>query len=143
MAGKTRARRKPLSHYLLVPYPFQVFTGEDPGYFITFPDLPGCMTQADSVKDIGAMAEDARRAWIEAEYERGNSIPEPSNTDSYSGRFNLRIPRSLHQRLDMASEREGVSLNQYILLLLAGGVEPRANPSIRAPRRASRRVGSS
>ena len=37
----------------------------------------------------------------------------------YSGRFILRLPRSLHKRLRSEAEAEGVSLNQYILYKLA------------------------
>jgi len=41
---------------------------------------------------------------------------EPNTT---SGQMPLRIPRSLHKRLKELSQREGVSLNQYCLFLLA------------------------
>ena len=67
------------------------------------------------------MAEDARQSWIEAEYERGNDIPLPSYPEEYSGKFNVRIPKSLHRALAKASRREEVSLNQYVLSLLARG----------------------
>lgn len=69
--------RKPLSYYLGLRYSFNVVAEED-GYFIIFPDLPGCMTQTDSRDEIAYMAEDARQGWIETEYERGGDIPEPS-----------------------------------------------------------------
>ncbi len=114
-----KKHRRPLNHYLSLAYPFQVITGSDPGYFVMFPDLPGCMTQADTPEEIGALAEDARRLWIETEYERGNDIPLPSGVDDYSGKFVLRLPRSLHQQLVWSSEREGASLNQYVVMLLA------------------------
>ena len=39
--------------------------------------------------------------------------------EEYSGRFVLRIPRSLHRELKEAADREGVSLNQYVLYKLA------------------------
>lgn len=37
----------------------------------------------------------------------------------YSGKLNIRIPRSLHQRLSREAKSDGVSLNQYILYKLA------------------------
>jgi len=37
----------------------------------------------------------------------------------YSGRLNIRIPKSLHQRLSQEAKADGVSLNQYILYKLA------------------------
>lgn len=43
----------------------------------------------------------------------------PIDTESYSGKFVLRLPKSLHCRLAMEAEKEGVSLNQYALYKLA------------------------
>lgn len=93
---KTR-QRLPLDHYLRLSYPFNVIAAEEGGFVIVFPDLPGCMTQVESADEIGPMAEDARRMWIEVEYESGSDIPLPSPAPDYSGRFNVRIPKSLHK----------------------------------------------
>ncbi|WP_042226876.1 toxin-antitoxin system HicB family antitoxin, partial [Paenibacillus popilliae] len=38
---------------------------------------------------------------------------------AYSGKFNVRIPKTLHRQLAEQSEREGVSLNQYVLYKLS------------------------
>ena len=57
--------------------------------------------------------------WIEAKLEAGYSIPMPVDSDSYSGKFVLRLPKSLHAKLAMEAEQEGVSLNQYALYKLA------------------------
>lgn len=134
-------QRQPLDYYLGLSYPFNVITDEGGGFVIVFPDLPGCMTQAKSADEIGPMAEDARRLWIEVEYESGADTPLPSQAPDYSGRFNVRIPRSLHRRLAEMAEREGVSLNQLVLSLLSRGeVEkaPRtAKPARHAPRKRS------
>ena len=39
--------------------------------------------------------------------------------EEFSGKVVLRIPRSLHRSLKEAADREGVSLNQYVLYKLA------------------------
>ncbi|MCA1670005.1 MAG: type II toxin-antitoxin system HicB family antitoxin, partial [Thermomicrobia bacterium] len=39
----------------------------------------------------------------------------------YSGKFNLRLPRSLHRKLAESADQEGVSLNQYAMQVLARG----------------------
>lgn len=39
--------------------------------------------------------------------------------EDYSGKLNIRIPRSLHRRLSQEAKADGVSLNQYILYKLA------------------------
>lgn len=116
----TTAKRKPLEYYLSLKYPMHVIADDvTDSYVVMFPDLPGCMTQVDSLDELAEMAEEARILWIETEYEDGDPIPLPSYPPEYSGKFNLRIPRSLHQRLAESAEREGVSLNQYVTSLLA------------------------
>lgn len=37
----------------------------------------------------------------------------------YSGKLNIRIPKSLHRQLSLDAQRDGVSLNQYIVYKLA------------------------
>ncbi len=113
--------RKTLAHYLAMHYPFKVVAELDGAYFIEFPDLPGCMTQVERAEDIGPMAEEIRALWIETEYERGADIPLPSAPVEYSGKFVLRLPKSLHHRLAESAALDGVSLNQYIVMLLERG----------------------
>lgn len=110
-----------LHQYLALEYPFDVVADPDGGYVIRFPDLPGCLTQVDDLDEVGPMAEEIRQLWIETEFDRGNDIPLPSYPDEYSGRFVLRIPRSLHRTLAESAKREGVSLNQYATMRLARG----------------------
>ena len=113
--------RKPLSDYLALDYPYTVVADPDGGFFVSFPDLPGCMTQVERPEAIGPMADEIRALWIETEYERGGDIPLPSGPAEYSGKFVLRLPRSLHRSLAESAQREGVSLNQYVSTLLARG----------------------
>lgn len=110
-----------LSDYLAAPYPFNVVAESDGGYFVSFPDLPGCMTQVGRIEEVGPAADEIRELWIETAFEQGIDIPEPSTPAGYSGKFVLRLPRSLHRTLAGSAEREGVSLNQYATSLLAGG----------------------
>jgi antitoxin HicB len=111
--------RRPLDYYLGLQYPFNVLVDPEGGYVIDYPDLLGCMTQAEAVEEIPMMAEEARRLWIETAYEQGQDIPTPSYPEEYSGKFNLRLPRSLHRLMAEAADKEGVSLNQYAVSLLS------------------------
>jgi hypothetical protein len=45
-----------------------------------------------------------------------------SRTGRYCGRLLLRMPAGLHEELAHASDRNGVSLNQFITRILAGAV---------------------
>ncbi|MEX2314111.1 MAG: toxin-antitoxin system HicB family antitoxin [Thermomicrobiales bacterium] len=116
----TATERRTLADYLAMEYPFNVIADPDAGgYVIEFPDLPGCLTQVDTLDELPAMVEEVRALWIETTYELGQDVPMPSYPEEYSGRFNVRIPRSLHRNLVESAERDGVSLNQYVLTLLA------------------------
>ena len=66
-----------------------------------------------------ANAQDAKKAWIKTALEDGIEIHEPDSLEDYSGRFKLRIPRSLHRSLAEHSQREGISMNQYCVYLLS------------------------
>lgn len=69
--------RMTLDEYLRLEYPFNVLADPDGGYVIEFPDLKGCLTQADTLDEVVPMAEDARTLWIEAAYEHSIEIPLP------------------------------------------------------------------
>jgi antitoxin HicB len=111
-------QQEPLSHYLDMTYPFTVVP-DNGAYFIEFPDLPNCFTQVEDASEIVAMAEEIRTLWIESEYERGNSIPEPAMQSGFSGKFITRVPKTLHKELVAAARQENMSLNAYVGYLLA------------------------
>ena len=78
------------------------------------------MTQGETLSEAMENIEEARELWIETVYETGKKdVPLPSTENEYSGRLLLRIPKSLHRHLSEGAEKEGVSLNQYILSLLS------------------------
>jgi antitoxin HicB len=107
---------------LTLPYTIEIQrddSGDYRGWFARVRELPGCMTQAEHFEELGTMVEDAMRAWIEVALEDGQPVPEPAPEEQYSGKFVLRVPRSLHRQLAEAAEAEGVSLNQYCSTALA------------------------
>ena len=69
--------------------------------------------------DREAFARTKERARID---ELIDSLPDPPvgpQRREYSGKFNIRIPKSLHAALASEAEAEGVSLNQLVLTKLA------------------------
>jgi predicted RNase H-like HicB family nuclease len=109
----------------MTKYPIEVFwSDEDEGYIATLPDLPGCSAWGATEAEAIAQAHDASAAWIKAAKAAGRTIPEPTpplDEANYSGRFLMRVPRHLHAELARHAKRQGVSLNQYVLYLLASG----------------------
>ena len=113
---------KPLDYYLSLEYPIDIIADPDGGYVAVFPDLPGCMTQGETLEEVIYMAKEARELWIECEYDTDpNDIPMPSYPIDYSGKLNVRIPKLLHQLLIDAAERDEISLDQYVTMLLTRG----------------------
>ena len=51
------------------------------GYCVAFPDLPGCVTEGDSLAEAIEMAVDAASGWVLDELEDGNPVPEASRRE--------------------------------------------------------------
>jgi predicted RNase H-like HicB family nuclease len=115
MARKT----EPLEYYLNLHYPVTFYPEEEGGYTVEIKDLPGCISQGETLEEAMEMIEEARELWLEVAYEHGDVIPLPSTDEAFSGRVLLRMPKSLHRRLAEGAEREGVSLNQHLVALLS------------------------
>ena len=99
----------------LTPLP----SDEGGGYLVTFPDLPGCLADGETIEEALQEARDAFEAWMMAEQEDKGTIPRPK---TYSGQYVQRLPKSLHRQLAQRARAEGVSLNQLATTLLAQGL---------------------
>ena len=111
---------KTLNDYLALSYRMEIIRDSDEGGFVaSYPDLPGCITCGETEEEALKNALDAKKAWLEAALEENIEIPEPDSLEAFSGQFKLRLPRSLHRALAEHSQREGISMNQYCVYLLA------------------------
>ena len=88
------------------------------GFLITWPDLPGCMSDGESVDEAIANGRDAFKMWMETHVEQSRDIPQPGSVGS-SGKFVQRVPKSLHTRLAAYAKSEGVSMNTLVATMLA------------------------
>lgn len=118
---------KDLNYYLSLPYNVMLMREDGATWFARVLELPGCMTEGDSAAEAADMIQDAMVAWLEVAIADGLTIPEPRRSEDYSGKFVVRVPKSLHRDLALAAEREGASLNQFINTALARAVG-RAEP---------------
>lgn len=111
---------KKIDYYMSLPYKMEIVPDPYEGGFVaSFPDLPGCLTYAETPQELVLMAEDAKRTWLETALEDGVEIKEPARLEDYSGQFKLRLPRELHKSLAEHAKEAGISMNQYCLYLLA------------------------
>lgn len=108
------------------------------GWLAEVPQLPGCLSDGKTPEGALANVKEAIECWLAAALEDGDTPPVPRAYEvaEYSGKFTLRVPRSLHRALSEAAQREGVSLSQLVLSMVSAaiGADPiRPNP---VPRRA-------
>lgn len=111
-------KNKSVEYYLGLPYRTVIYPSPEGGYAVEIPDLPGCVSQGETLQEALEMAEDAKLCWIADALEKGEEVPEPLD-ESYSGRILVRTPKSLHRALAEKAREEGVSLNQYIIYQLS------------------------
>jgi len=62
-----------------------VFTKEETGYFVKFPDIQPCYTEGTTLEEAVIMAKDVLESRIEVALERGETLPPPSDIDTLSG----------------------------------------------------------
>jgi antitoxin HicB len=101
-------------------YPFEMrplAADEGGGWLITFPDLPGCMSDGETPEAAIANGKEAVADWIKAVRAAGRDIPAPG--EPASGKFIARVPRSMHARLSARAKQEGVSMNALVSTFLA------------------------
>lgn len=108
------------------PYSRLLIPDESGSYTAEIFEFPGCMavgaTAAEALENLEEVAID----WVAAALEQGQDIPEPMEATDYSGKLVLRMPSGLHKRAAMCAEREGASLNQFIVTCLAEAIGERA-----------------
>ena len=68
---ETGRYRKMRLLYPAIFYPFE----EGGGYTVEVPDLPGCVSEGDSLADAIIMGTDAACGWVLDELESGNPVP--------------------------------------------------------------------
>jgi antitoxin HicB len=117
----TEVLKRPYSR-ILVPDPDGRFTAE-------ILEFPNCVAFGDTAGEALSNLEEVAAEWVAAAVEQGQNIPEPLDSADFSGKLVLRMTASLHRKAAICAEREGVSLNQFIVTCLAESVGERSKPS--------------
>ena len=111
-----------IADYMKLPYTrlVQEMNDESGHYFYgRILELDGCQSTGDTLEELYQGLNEAMEGYLEAKLENNLPVPIPETADRYSGKFVVRLPKSLHQRLAIEAEKEGVSLNQLALYKLA------------------------
>lgn len=110
---------KSVAEYLKMPYERVVIPQESGRFYAKITEFQGCFTNGETAQEALANLEETAAIWIEEELKKGNEIPRPNHEQAYSGKFMLRISPILHQECAENAERDGISLNQYIMQKLS------------------------
>jgi len=79
MTMSKQLERPPLDYFLNLKYPISIYPEDAGGYTAMIPDLPGCMTQGETLEEVVMNIEEARQLWIETVYlSNKRKIPSPS-----------------------------------------------------------------
>ena len=108
--------------YMRLPYTrlVQEIQDESGHYFFgRILELDGCQSTGETLEELYESLNEAMEGYLETKLEYGLPIPVPERVEDYSGKFVVRLPKSLHQRLVIEAKNEGVSLNQLALYKLA------------------------
>ena len=85
-------------------------------------EFPGCFSDGRTAEEAFKNLEEAAKSWILASQEQGHEIPEPLMNQGFNGKIALRLPRSLHRLAVRYAEREGISLNQFLVSAIASKI---------------------
>ena len=113
---------KKVKDYINLPYNYIIQQISDESgfyYYAKVLELDGCQSTGDTFEEAYNNVRDAMEGWIDAKLSGGFEVPLPVGYESFSGKFVVRIPKSLHYKLALEAGQEGVSLNQYALYKLS------------------------
>ncbi len=92
-------------------------------YLATVKELPDVGPYAETPDAAYALALDIIKTLFDMAKENGRKFPVPIEEEpEFSGRFSLRLPKSLHQKGAQIADVEGVSLNQYFVSTIAEAI---------------------
>jgi predicted HicB family RNase H-like nuclease len=91
-----------------------VWSAEDGEFVATVAEFPSLSwLHADQTEALRGLVDLVADVVADLEAS-GGAVPEPIAERRFSGRFNVRVPESLHRELVMSAAQEGVSLNRLI-----------------------------
>ena len=93
------------------------WSADDACYVVTLPAWQNARTHGSTPEEAARRGREVLSLLIDSAMRSGE--PMPAAERRFSGNLRVRLPVSLHGRLAREAEREGVSLNQWIVSRLA------------------------
>lgn len=113
---------KKVDEYIQEPYTRILIPNDDGTFSAEILEFSGCFADGNTANEAMENLAKAAKSWIEACLEQGLEIPKPFMNQDFSGKVALRLPRSLHRQAVRFAERDGISLNQFLVSAVAARV---------------------
>lgn len=99
------------------------WSDDDEVYIATYKELEGCISHGDTPEEAFKNLSTVGELYLQGLSKDGGSIPSPyDHFELPSGKWLQRVPRSLHKDAAKKAADEGVSLNQWVMHLIARAV---------------------
>ena len=89
---------------------------EGGGYLVEYPDIPGCMSDGQTIEEAISNGREALHDSLAVLRESGRKVPKPGIE---AAQWRQRLPRTLYSKLTTQAEREGVSINSFVTAIIA------------------------
>ena len=99
---------------------------EGGGYLVEYPEIPGCMSDGETIEEAVANGRDALRDCLDVFRESGRRLPKPNIE---AAQWRQRLPRTLYLKLTRQAENEGVSINSLVTAMIAEAIGSRQTTS--------------
>jgi predicted RNase H-like HicB family nuclease/predicted DNA-binding protein len=111
-----------VAQYVRKPYARVIIPDDSGRYAAQVLEFPGCFAEGDTPEEAYKNLQEAAENWVDSARSQGMAIPDPFATQGYSGTISLRLPKSMHRRAAQYAQRDGVSLNQFLVSAIAARV---------------------
>jgi len=98
---------------------------EGGGYLVEYTDIPGCISDGETIEEAIANGREALRDCIEVLRESGRKPPKPRIE---AAQWRQRLPRTLYSKLTKHAESEGVSINSFVTAIIAEAIGSKQRP---------------
>ena len=86
---------------------------------VEYPDIPGCMSDGETIEEAIANGREALRDCVAVLQESGRKVPKPGIE---AAQWRQRLPRTLYSKLTVQAKNEGVSINRLVTAIIAEAI---------------------
>src|SRR5260370_11410893 len=84
---------------------------EGGGYLVEYPDIPGCMSDGETIAEAIANGRETLRDCLDVFRESGRNVPKPSNE---AAQWRARLPRTVYTKMTKHAELQGISIKSLV-----------------------------